>query len=238
MVLFPGAKPFEPFRKGSKAHEGGNTGRRTIRSCRAASDPNVDPRTARSRPFSSRPESSGGRPYREFRRKGKLCRPLAAGRGARPLRPRVGGRRDPLQQIGELDGELDPFADLVGALGRWPGGALQLAELAQQELEVLGQELLAEMPDRGAPARDRESVTNADACMPNRVVGPGPPVVCLRAAQLRSQRLYARQGCRPVRNQGFRLVTTAGMKPVAGRRALRQALARGVCGGRQGERGR
>ena len=48
------------------------------------------------------------------------------------------------QEVGELDGELDPFADLVGAR-RIMGGALQLAELGEQELEALGQELPAEI---------------------------------------------------------------------------------------------
>jgi hypothetical protein len=58
--------------------------------------------------------------------------------------------RDPTQEIGQLDGELDPFADLVSVRGVF-GGTLQLAELGQQELEALGQELLTESPVLARP---------------------------------------------------------------------------------------
>jgi hypothetical protein len=55
-----------------------------------------------------------------------------------------GARRNSPQEIGELDGQLDPFTDLVGACGVM-GGALQLAELGKQAFEALGQEPLAEI---------------------------------------------------------------------------------------------
>jgi hypothetical protein len=188
---------------------------------------------ARGRPFSSRPELSRGWPYRQFRRKGKLRRQSC---GSGRLR---GARRDPPQEIGKLDGKLDPFTDLVGPRAVMGGGVLQLAELAQQELEALGQEPLAEtdvlprpreigvgdqrrfMHVRMSRLPDSTARTyGSRSCGTNRVVqvlcGPSRRAVRSEALAL----FYAHQGCRPVRNQGFPMVT----KAVAGRRALRYAL--------------
>src|SRR6516162_10750836 len=71
-----GAKPLVPFGKGSKAQEGGNTGRRTIRSCLCHFRPHwpsFRPMIRdNGRPFSSRPGSSGSWRYRGF---GPECNP-------------------------------------------------------------------------------------------------------------------------------------------------------------------
>src|SRR5580704_13859497 len=113
--------------KARKLKKAGTGGRRTMRSYRK-----------RGRPFSSRPELSRGWPYRAFRQKGKhLGLPGGSGRTG-------GSGHAAPQEVGELDGELDPFADLVGAR-RVMGGALQLAELGEQELQAFGQELPAEI---------------------------------------------------------------------------------------------
>ena len=70
----PGAKPSEPLRERLECCEGGNTGRRAIWPCRAEV---LKP--SHGRPFSSRPGSSGGRPYRVFGRKRKRLRAIREG---------------------------------------------------------------------------------------------------------------------------------------------------------------
>ena len=63
VVALSGAKPLVPFGKGNRSsQEGGNTGRRTMRSCRPLRD---------GRPFSSRPGSSGSAGYSGIFRAGK-----------------------------------------------------------------------------------------------------------------------------------------------------------------------
>ena len=71
---FPGAKPFESFRERLECCEGGNTGRRTIMSCRAASGRAAD----RSVPSRDRAEAAVIRSSGEKARRPTTCRTLTA----------------------------------------------------------------------------------------------------------------------------------------------------------------
>src|SRR5271168_5423756 len=105
-----GAKPLEPFGKGSNALKAGTPD----------AGPEGPTAPARGRPFSPRPGSSGSAPYTRPARKGK---PEWAREGGGESRDGGLGLRRRLNKLGELDGELHALADLACALiGPWRWG--------------------------------------------------------------------------------------------------------------------
>ncbi len=110
MMLFPGAKPFEPFRERLESSEGGNTGRRAIRPCHAAFQEN---RTAvRSAPGRDRAEAGFIGCPSENASFAAVCGRTA--RRSAGLRFRAAGG-DTLQKFGKLHRQRDPLADLPRA---------------------------------------------------------------------------------------------------------------------------
>ena len=73
-------------------------------------------------------------------------------RSGRLRAPVLGGL---LQPVGELDREIDAFADLAGRFRAGVVGPAHLVERVQQPFEIVRQQLLAE---RGVAARAREVV--------------------------------------------------------------------------------
>ena len=105
-VARSGAKPFMTFREGQESsQEGGNTGRRAMRPCRLLKGD--------SRPFSSRPGSSGAGVIDGFA-------PMASGSA------RLGGPGELLvdhaDAVGELDRDQRAFAQVLRGGG--PGAAV------------------------------------------------------------------------------------------------------------------
>src|SRR5579862_4103851 len=126
-----GAKPLEPFGKGSNALKAGTPDAGpegpTVPGALNAST------AVRSAPGRGRAE---GALYAPPARKGKAIEAKAS-RSA-------GGFARPLDQLGEPHRQLDPFADLLIAGSIGSGGFAQLLYAGEQRLHVLAQKLLPE----------------------------------------------------------------------------------------------
>ena len=139
--------------------------------------------TARGRPFSSRPGSSGGWPYRGFRRKGKRCRtpPFGGGcqrreRSGRSLRAFGTGR----SRSASLTASSTP-SRTCSALAALLAARCSLLSSPSRSSRLSVRSRWRKAGS-GAPARDRASVSHELACR----ISPGPRRARSGRARMRS----------------------------------------------------